>query len=153
MSVSIFGKTKKIVLKENTDKIDQNKQVQAIIPNIIHSLDASHLMKIIINAINENFSPVITIHDCFGTLPNKMGDLEHRVKKEFILLYSDNKFLNDFHNRFLQNLKDNHFEIKFDEQSNKSYVLIEDELFELPDMPQQGELDLEKIIKSKYMIS
>jgi hypothetical protein len=153
ISVSIFGKSKKIVLKENTNKIDKNKQIQSIIPNIIHSLDASHLINIIKSSVNDNFSPVISIHDCFGTLPNKMGSLEYRVKKEFILLYSNNKFLNDFHNRFLQNMKDNQFEVKFNKENNKNYVLLEEEFFEIPDVPQEGELDLEKIIKSKYMIS
>lgn len=152
ISISIFGKTKKIVIKENTDKIDKGKQIQSIIPNIIHSLDATHLMNIIKNAINENFNPVITIHDCFGTLPNYMGSLEYRVKKEFVLLYSDNKFLNDYHTRFRQNLEDNQFVIK--ETNDKSYVLLENDKFlEIPTLPQLGELDLEKIIKSKYMIS
>ncbi len=55
--------------------------IQAIIPNFIHSLDASHLINLINNAIKDNFTPIISVHDCFGTLPNKMGELEHRVKK------------------------------------------------------------------------
>nr|YP_025889.1 DNA-dependent RNA polymerase [Moniliophthora perniciosa]AAQ74287.1 DNA-dependent RNA polymerase [Moniliophthora perniciosa] len=152
ISISIFGKSKKIVIKENTDKIDKGKQIQSIIPNIIHSLDATHLMNIIQNAINDNFNPVITIHDCFGTLPNYMGSLEYRVKKQFVLLYSDNKFLNDYHTRFIQNLEDNQFVIK--ETNDKSYVLLENDKFlEIPTIPKLGKLDLEKIIKSKYMIS
>jgi DNA-directed RNA polymerase len=138
-------------MKENIDKLDKGKQVQSIIPNIIHSLDASHLMNIIKNATIDNFNPVITIHDCFGTLPNKMGSLEYKVKKEFILLYSDNQFLHDYHNRFLQNLKDNQFEIQIVDK--KHFVLLEDQLLEIPSLPQLGKLDLENIKNSKYMIS
>lgn len=88
ISVSIFGKTKKMVFKEKLNELDKAKQTQAIIPNIIHSLDASHLFNIIKSAKEDNFYPLISIHDCFGTLPNLMGLLGHRVKKEFILLYS-----------------------------------------------------------------
>jgi DNA-directed RNA polymerase len=124
VNLSIFGKTKRIILRLNTDKVDKMKQVQSIIPNIIHSLDASHLMNIIKNAKSDNFDPVLSIHDCFGTLPNKMGSLEHRVKKEFILLYSDNKFLKNYQDRLIQNLKDNNFELK--EINGKLHVFFRD---------------------------
>lgn len=96
---------------EATDENDKAKQIQGIIPNIIHSLDASHIMGLIKNANKDKFTPIITIHDCFGTLPNKMGELEHRVKKEFVLLYTRNKFLSDYHKRFIQSLKDNNFKL------------------------------------------
>lgn len=151
ISISIFGKTKKVVIKENLNKLDKGKQIQAIIPNIIHSLDASHLLNILKNAIQDNFNPVITIHDCFGTLPSQMGSLEFRVKKEFIILYSNDQFLDEYHKRFIQNLNDNRFEIT--NIDDKSFVLLEDRLLEIPSVPQLGKLELEKIIKSKYMIS
>lgn len=131
-------------------KIDNSKQAQAIIPNIIHSLDASHLVNLIKAASNDNFRPIITVHDCFGTLPNLMGDLDYRVKKEFILLYSKFEFLNLFHQRFIQNLKDNQFEIVT--KNGKSYVIFRDKLLEIPVPPKLGNLDLDNIIKSKYMI-
>lgn len=98
---------------EATDENDKAKQIQGIIPNIIHSLDASHIMGLIKNANKDKFTPIITIHDCFGTLPKKkkMGELEHRVKKEFGLLYTRNNFLSDYHKRFIQSLKDNNFKL------------------------------------------
>lgn len=120
---------------------------------MIHSLDASHLINLINSASEENFNPVITIHDCFGTLPNHMANLEYKVKKEFILLYTDRKFLHNFHQRFIQNISDNQFEIKY--ENNKSYVYLpsEEKYLEIPSVPQLGDLDIENIIKSKYMIS
>ena len=95
-SVSLFGKTKRIVIRENETKLDNSKQVQAIIPNIIHSLDASHLINLILKANKENFKPIISVHDCFATLPNKMKELDFKVKKEFIDLYYQINFLNKF---------------------------------------------------------
>jgi DNA-directed RNA polymerase, mitochondrial len=77
-----FGKTSNtVILKEMTNKLDNKKQVQAIIPNIIHSLDASHLINIINTAINLNFNQILTIHDCFGTHPNNLDKLLNLVKK------------------------------------------------------------------------
>lgn len=150
--LSIFGKTKKLVLTENDDSLDSIKQQQAIIPNIIHSLDASHLINLIKTSSEENFRPLITIHDCFGTLPNKMGELDWKVRKEFVLLYTDSKFLNDFHQRFIQSITDNQFVIKT--ENNKFYIILENnEKIEIPSIPKLGELDIKNIMNSKYMIS
>ena len=52
--------------------MNKQKQKNAIIPNIIHTLDSSYLYNIILdfNKLNKN---VISIHDCFGTHPNDMA--------------------------------------------------------------------------------
>lgn len=118
INLSIFGKTKKIILRETMETMDKGKQTQAIIPNIIHSLDATHLMSIINSANSLGFKPVLTIHDCFGTLPNKMADLELSVKKEFIETYKNEDFLNKFHDRILQTLEDNQFLVKGNKVKN-----------------------------------
>jgi len=81
------------VLREFENEINNRKQIQAIIPNIIHSLDASHLIKII-NSVSRGHKDaryrvnylkyIIPIHDCFGTLQNQLGLLEEMVKREYI---------------------------------------------------------------------
>lgn len=48
ISISMGGQNKTLVLREFEDEINKRKQIQAIITNIIHSLDASHLIKLII---------------------------------------------------------------------------------------------------------
>ena len=154
VSISLFGKTKKMVIREadNLNNLDNAKQTQAIIPNIIHSLDASHLINIIKKANKDNFKPIISIHDCFGTLPCLMNELEQRVKMEFIYLYSQSQFLNNFHQRFIQNIQDNNFNII--NKEGKSLVEMENgNLLEIPKISQTGDLNLNLIMKSKYMIS
>ena len=88
--LSIGGNNRNIVIKEFTEKLDKRKQNQAIIPNIIHSLDANHLMSVINYSYKHLPFPIITIHDCFGTHPNHMEDLEKIVKLEFI--FEDNNW-------------------------------------------------------------
>lgn len=153
ISTKLFNKTKKIVLREYLDKMDKQKQCNAIIPNIIHSLDASHLINLINNSGDLGLDPIITIHDCFGTHPNNMENLIFRVKKEFILLYSQENFLVKFHDRTIQNIKDNNFEILFNEVDQRNYVIINDSLEKIPNIPKLGKLDLQKIIEAKYMIT
>jgi len=45
---------------------------------------ASHLINLINSADFKKFSPIITVHDCFGTHPNKLNTLSYNVKKEFV---------------------------------------------------------------------
>src|SRR5580693_478258 len=153
ISTKLFNKTKKMVIKEFLNETDKLKQSNAIIPNIIHSLDASHLINVINSNNDENFDAIITVHDCFGTHPNNMEQLVYRVKKEFIILYSQQNFLETFHSRILQTIRDNNFEIIFNEEENKNFVFVDEELLTIPNIPRLGKLDLQKIIKSRYMIT
>nr|YP_009486060.1 hypothetical protein [Cantharellus appalachiensis]AWA82121.1 hypothetical protein [Cantharellus appalachiensis] len=156
MAIRLFGVTRKMVLKETTDKLNTCKQNQAIIPNIIHSLDASHLIGIINSSMN-SFGPIITVHDCFGTLPNNMASLIFKVKKEFILLYTDNIFLIKFHDRLLQSLIDHNLELVYDEKNIAIKVALPLRnkmiFLDIPQLPKIGKLDLNKIYNSTYIIS
>ena len=119
--LSIGGNNRNIVIKEFTEKLDKRKQNQAIIPNIIHSLDANHLMSVINYSYKHLPFPIITIHDCFGTHPNNMEDLEKIVKLEFIKLYliEDKTFLERFHDRIIQTIKDNQLKIEYKKLNNE----------------------------------
>ena len=149
LSISIHNrKSRTFVLRSKTDIKDTRKQNQAIIPNIIHSLDASHLINIINSNIeNKKLYPIISVHDCFGTLPNQMALLCFNVKKEFIFLYSKEVFLNKFHDRIIQSVLDNHFIIE------NNHVLLKNKMIEIPKLPNQGNLQLDNIIHSKYIIT
>jgi DNA-directed RNA polymerase len=157
ITISLFGHSKKIVYRETEDKLNNIKQINATIPNIIHSLDASHLINLINSMANgkDTYLPVISVHDCFGTHPNHMGKLEFEVKKNFILLYSNSQFIENYHNRFIRNLTDNHLEIitKDDKQFINLNLENKIEILEIPSIPKLGVLDIENIINSKYMIS
>ena len=58
----------------------KRKQAQGAAPNIIHSLDAAHMMLISDRA---NF-PVTSIHDSFGCLLADMPDLFNIVRSHFV---------------------------------------------------------------------
>ena len=151
VSISLFGKTKKMVVREadNLINLDNAKQTQAIIPNIIHSLDASHLMNII-NQISNKY-PILTIHDCFGSHPNFIEQLKFLVIIEFVNLYSNSNFLELLHQRILQNLLDHHFEIKEDQIGK--FIYLDKKRLYIPNLPDAGNLDLGEILKSEYLIT
>lgn len=156
LAIRFGGKSRKMILRESTGELNKNKQIQAIIPNIIHSLDANHIINLINKAQKEEFYPIITIHDCFGTLPNKMVLLEDKVKTEFILLYTNDSYLKKFHNKILESIKDNNYEIIESKEKNikikKVYIESTNELVKIPDKPKLGKLDLKNLKFSRFMI-
>jgi len=153
ISTKLFKQSKKMIIRETLNELDRVKQTNAIIPNIIHSLDATHLINLINKAQDQGFSPIITVHDCFGTHPNKMDELAFMVKREFVLLYSQDNFLETYQNRLIQSIKDNKYEVIFNEEEKSNYVYNNDNLIKIPNTPKLGVLDLQKIVDSKYMIS
>ena len=64
----------------------KGKQSQGVSPNVIHSLDAAHLM---ITVNKANF-PVTTVHDSFGCLFADMPELFNIVRESFLELYMSN---------------------------------------------------------------
>jgi DNA-directed RNA polymerase, mitochondrial len=152
LGIKLFGIKKTIILRESSEDTNKIKQINAIIPNIVHSMDAAHLMNVI-NAVKlKNIGPVITVHDCFGTLPNQMGALQHEVKIEFIALYTQHDFLGTFHNRLIQAIRDNNLEI-LEIDGVPRFVLLEDEQIEIPQLPEKGALNLDDIRNSTYAFS
>lgn len=125
VSISVgHGKQKTVVLKRKLDQTDTRVQTQAIIPNIIKSMDASHLILILNKSIKN--SPIISIQDCFGTLPNNMIDLETLVKLEFINLYSKDNFLEKFNNYLLSILERNKINYEVNRNEHKVYIYLDD---------------------------
>ncbi len=128
------GNTRKTIILRNKIKnsnsneyvVDRRKQVESIIPNVIHSLDASHLMFVIKECISSSILPIITVHDCFGTLPNQMFHLEQVVKKQFVYLYTKENFLQKFHKKLLESIEDNNYIIfKKGERKGRKDKIIE----------------------------
>lgn len=161
ITVNNWNKVTSIRYVEYINEINKAKQVNAIIPNIIHSLDASHLMCIIEDADRIGLKNVLSIHDCFGTHPNDLFKLNELVRENFIFLYSSSSFLKTFHNRLLQTIKDNNLKIIKKESpvvngERVRYLVVSenyDQYFEIPLLPKRGKLNLDLIRKSKYMIS
>ena len=152
LAIKLFGVKKTLILRETIKERNNLKQINAIIPNIVHSLDASHLLNVINSAESKGIVPVITVHDCFGTHPNRMAALQNEVKKEFILLYTHQDFLEVFHNRIIQSIRDNNLEI-IEMNDMPRFVIFMEESIEIPQLPKTGKLDLADVNFSTYMIS
>jgi DNA-directed RNA polymerase len=155
------GRQKKVVYLEPLNEMDNLKQSNAFLPNVIHSLDAAHLVNIVnVFTSPEILGPILSIHDCFGSLPNHMFKLSRIIIEEFVKIYGNNDYLNSFHKEMRENLEK--ARCKFISGKNgKLYVLIpqndsddyDSRKIIFPEKPKKGDLKPEHMLKSIYFVN
>lgn len=72
-----------------TESVDSNGQSRALLPNLIHSLDASHLIMTVNAAADQGIEQIGTIHDCLLCPPNQAMQLAKITRDEFKALYQE----------------------------------------------------------------
>jgi len=73
-----------------SDKTSDSEQQKKLLPNLIHSLDATHLAMTLLEAKNRGISNIGSVHDCLMCHPNDIENLSETVRKTFVDLYSKN---------------------------------------------------------------
>ena len=131
VKTAINGKTVKLTMYAEKDKLDRRKQSQGIAPNYVHSCDAAHMMLTVVRAKQAGISNFAMIHDSFGTTAGDVEDLYHVVREGFVELYEEIPVLENFRDEILQQLSN-------DNKPN------------LEQLPERGELDLSKVCESRY---
>ena len=98
--------SKPITILLPTDNLDYRSIKTGLMPNFIHSLDASniHLLIKLILLLNINNINLYTIHDCFATDYKNMALLEVLIKKSFSDLYFNTNYLKLIHNSFINQI-------------------------------------------------
>lgn len=76
-------------------------------PNLIHSLDASSL-SLLYDKFHKFYSDpqFLSIHDCFGTTLDKVGNLKTMLVSVYMDIYSNDPYLTKFDNNIIKQLKD-----------------------------------------------
>lgn len=91
---SVAFKTDIRLYKPEEGKPDLVKIANAVAPNFVHSLDASHLDRVVIRATAEGMHPV-TIHDDFGVHADDTERFHEIIREEFVAMYQDSTILED----------------------------------------------------------
>jgi DNA-directed RNA polymerase len=137
-----------------TDKTSINtfKQKNALMPNLVHSLDSTTLFMVfnILNYYDNNMN-FYSVHDCFGVSAKDVDFLINKLKGVYIDLYSNNKYIESFDADIVDALKKvlgtKHpgSEIKYNTKKRLIYTDNID-LIQLPNIPNNKDvLDDDKI--------
>ncbi len=90
-----MGKRFSLNIMDSDGKIDKRAQMNAVCPNVIHSLDACHLMMVLNRAEQVGISHFASIHDCFYTHPCDISSLSNIIRESFVDMYDGTDFLGD----------------------------------------------------------
>jgi len=115
------------------NRVDKRKSKTAISPNVIHSLDSSHLLLTVLNCVaNDEAMPFFLIHDSFGTTAAKTELMFHVIRDSFIQMYSKESWYSNLREQVIKQL---------------------DNSKRVPELPKQGELNLNDVAVSDYCFS
>ena len=116
---------------EATKTVDKAKVANSVAPNVVHSLDSAHLMRVVNAAFESGIRSMALVHDSFGCLAPDSDDLHKIIREEFVRMYSEHDVLQEIHDATLNALTD----------ANKEKV---------PEVPQKGSLDINEVLNATY---
>lgn len=111
------------------ETINKAKAKSAIAPNVIHSMDAAHLMLTVLDAKYSDITSVSLIHDSFGTHAGNTTKFFVLIREAFVEMYENYD--------------------PFEEIYHQTHKALEDK-GKAPEVPARGNLDLSQVIDSLY---
>lgn len=127
VSARIGGSQMKVRIATDTDEIDPRKQRQGSSPNMIHHVDATHLMMCVNSGAAIGIKDFAMIHDDFGVHACFIDEWHRVIRSEFVNLHSNFNFLQEFK----------------DAQEELTDLV-------LPELPGSGDLELTDVLESPY---
>jgi DNA-directed RNA polymerase len=113
--------------------LDKTRMANGLSPNVIHSLDASHMAFTTVDAFSKGVVNLGGIHDCFATTPSEMRQVRDSVRNTFAAMYSKD-WLATITSELLA-------QIPAELQGN------------LPERPVLGDLDINQVRTATYFIT
>ena len=110
-----------------TENMDVRKMATAIPPNWIHSIDAAHMVMVVLRLLLMGCRNFCMIHDSFGVPVTYLKYLTAITRETFYDIHKENQLI--IFKQDLENFAGH----------------------PLPEPPEQGSLDPEKILESKYL--
>ncbi|MEL6509020.1 MAG: DNA-directed RNA polymerase [Pseudomonadota bacterium] len=124
----------KLSLSEEKKTTDKRRMANAISPNFVHSMDATHLVMSVCYATDNGVSHFAMIHDSFGSHAADTAMLAACLRKAFVDLYSDTDVLEDFRDQIVDQV---------DPEQRKL----------IPQTPAKGELNIAEVEASDFFFA
>lgn len=152
-ATSVLTNARPITIAVPTKTIDVRKSSQALMSNLIHSLDASNI-HLLADLLKEKklSMPFYTVHDCYAALPHEMRDIEVCVKEAFIKIYfSDSGYLNKLHAHLFAQLKSlSGFGERINDNGVKEFYVTTNDGVEMPVPAIPFDFDDDEVLLKQY---
>lgn len=144
-------------------KIDKNKQILALMPNLVHSLDAAALILLynsFYNSVDENKDVnFYSVHDCYGVTAKYVGSLIKLLRTVYIDLYSNKRYIEKFDEDMIMSIIGLYGEENCNfSRTNRTIYIKDNKDIILPDISKflqktNKDLTYEKLSKAIYFIN
>lgn len=128
---NVLSRIECLIREAPTKRINKAKARSAISPNVIHSLDAAHLVRTVVFGLRAGITSFQLIHDSFATHAGNTGRFFRIIREAFVDLYETYDPFEEL------------------ERYARS-VLSEEGQEKLPPRPTRGDLDLKSVLESDY---
>jgi DNA-directed RNA polymerase len=118
----------KLTIKSDLPEVDVAAQMRGVVANVVHSLDASHLVLTCHGVMEDGLTSFQFIHDSYGTHAGAIHVVEKRLREQFVEMHTEN---------LVMGLHD---------------WLMESGV-EVPEPPPMGSLDINSVLNSKYFFA
>lgn len=102
-------KTFSLVIPNKHNIYNKKKQIQAFMPNLVHSLDAASLALLVDLYFNNskqiNVKNIFTVHDCFAVTANNVENVMDLLKLVYIKIYSESNYLRELDKGIIEFIK------------------------------------------------
>ncbi len=102
-------KTFSLVIPNKNNIYNKKKQIQAFMPNLVHSLDAASLALLVDLYFNNskqiNVKNIFTVHDCFAVTANNVENVMDLLKLVYIKIYSESNYLRELDKGIIEFIK------------------------------------------------
>ena len=130
----LMGEVIKPRINAETDKTDKLRMSNGVAPNVVHSVDSAGMIKTVNVAYKNGVKNFCNVHDSFGTTAGDVEMLNKSLREAFIDMFSNHDVLAKFREDVERQLPD---KLKA----------------KLPEVPSQGDLDINKLRESKFFFA
>lgn len=132
LSLRAYGIRIKSKVNEGFSReILKKKSANGIAPNLVHALDAAHLMASVNAGAAEGIVNVATVHDCYCCLAPQAKRLNEIIREQLVAMYTKHDVLQEILDAAKRDLTQPNWD-------------------RLPPVPKRGTLDLNEITKATY---
>ena len=133
VKTELYGSIIKVRVNiDDESTLDNQRQVNGVCPNFIHSLDAACLMLYLIKCKKAGINSIMSVHDCYGT---------HATDTELSARFLREAFVEIYRQPILENFTED------------ILAIVEVNDTELPEIPPKGDLDIEEVLNSDYFFN